>query len=417
MDSGGHNSLEEKAWQGMEALLDQELPKKSLSIRPFLPYAATLFIGAVAGLLVWNSNIDAPYQAVNKVPKVLSLDNMLLPSDFKVDANELPPLYIPGIDLTESLEQAVYIEALPLAQSSTYAPSTIGSQERPTKLFGSVSPVVQSNILPEGKSANSISELHRQINGIPDELNLLAQADNRRVNIDFEPTLPKYEIDVLGGHQPKKPMQQGIVIPISSSRNALVQSSKGIEMEGAAGVSTNGFDSYGLDVGIDFTKKVAGNLSVGTGINVSNYDDTYKGTYQSVVPQRLENASKTIQQLNTRSVNRSFVEVPVYLDYQVNDLTNFRAGITVTYNNNDPSAPRMTQSELLESDLDNSTKHFASQLYHGTGGYMGEAVVGANVQLKRIAVEGELIQGVLSNSTLDQRSIARLKLSYTFGKK
>jgi len=240
--------------------------------------------------------------------------------------------------------------------------------------------------------------------------------------IDESSTTESYDSDKLEKTvQPKASTTstgaQGISLPVVTLKSALKGKNGNVSVSGSLGVVSSGFEEYGYRAGLELEKPIGKRVSVTSGIRYSRYSDDYEASYDINANER-DLRSGVLKSLISRDVERDFYEVPVSLNYKVNEAITMKGGFAVTYNTNDASAPKAPASAVLtNSTLSQNTRNIAQTLYRDHEGYLGEAVVGANVDIDRISLEAEIMKGLISNNPIDDRNIVGVRLSYRFGKK
>jgi len=76
----------------------------------------------------------------------------------------------------------------------------------------------------------------------------------------------------------------------------------------------------------------------------------------------------------------------------------------------------MSENSIVNSpNVDAATKVFAPGYFNDQQGYLGEAVIGATLNVDKISFDAEILKGLISNQDIDNRSVVGVRLSYTFG--
>ena len=400
------NEARQYGWEQMETLLDREMKRKK---RPFyisaLPYAASLLLLIGIGFQLWNqpSMQNAPFR--NEI-EIKPINEKLLRAN---EPNSVQPNQNGEIASTNSSANngLEFSENVP-SQNDTFSPaepsSAITTQRNtepasisPTLLPKSNSDVGQlqtTSLVPKQTLINS--EIVRQ-----------RQADQQAKN--------RVETTTTNDFVTNQAEQDYKVVSSFEIPNTFTQPNLdfGLQSHGSVGLVSKNMEDYGLRLGFEVAKPISKNLSLNTGVRYSTYKDQYNQTYDV---SNSETGNYLVEQLSHRDVDRRFVELPVYADYNINNFLSIKSGFSVTYNTNNSDDTNTSPLAIAgNSALSDEAKREAGQLLNDQHGYLGEAVLGASIEIEKITLDVEGTYGVISNQEIDNRNIIGARISYRFG--
>jgi len=385
--------IQEKAWEQMELMLNGEMPRERRRIFLYLPYAAaialTLGVGSVILFQQQQSNTftssnsgikveqlkeyKAPWFAVKK-EKAIAKKQVLNPQkDFIAQSDADSPLSIVTTGLFIFNDGAQSSEFVTNEEITLPSETIIETQK---KSFSSLTEN-EENKQNEEENTNSILQEQPFLSNQKQQQTLLLTSDIKK------------------SFQPMKDM--------------------GLQTNAAIGFVSENFDEYGLRLGLEVKKPLTNNLNAAAGVRYSVYKDDYATTYITDTPEELLDHA-VISKMNERNVSRSFIEIPVYVDYEVSQQLKVKSGLAVTYNNNSSESPGFSSSAILNNSyLTDETKQEIGKLYKDESGYLGEMLVGASLTLDKITFDVEATRGFINNQDIDNRNVVGMRVSYRFG--
>lgn len=383
-----NETLRNKGWEQMNALLNkQEKPRYRYA---YIPYAAALMLCCFSVYMHHNSSKLAAvdYEAIN----IYNIPN-------------------------QSWKQTNDSDQNILQSNNTYRTTSNRESQSNT-------PIILSD------SGNPMDKQFQEIHVSPlkKDTKQISVNISHTTNTDTDFPLPNNQSITVHKQDPVKTKDSktnNLVSNYEEDNHYVLMSSEEIEktfkekknkpeLHGSLGfVSQNG-ENYGLRAGVEIEKPITNKLSVHTGVRYSRYIDQYGSTYD--LKQSNYSYASIIQELEQRNVQRSFIEMPVYSQLELAKNLRIKAGAVITYNNNESSS---AQDLLTQHQTTNFSSTFQDELSERIGdkkGYLGEAVIGAQMKFDKIAVDVEGTYGVISNQNITGRSVVGARISYQFGK-
>lgn len=394
-------SARRKGWEQMETLLDKELGKDRKPFLTYLPYAASIVLMVTVGLFYYQTQQPQQISFSDNL-KVLPIEEYDL---YTANLTKILPV-VQNPSISEVKKAGRNQSKLPkenqheLLQNILVKTNVDLSKKPLTKTPKSV--VKVQNSIPKVdvkfKSKQAVKSFKVE-NNIAD-----AQA-NRRQQLKRENKFVSNAGD-----------QSYRIMSSIDIRNTLAKPNLnfGLQTNGSLGLVSKDMQDFGMRVGFELSKPLNNKFSLNTGLRYSTYKDSYNSTYDV----KSESDNHILQQLSHRDVNRNFIELPVYADYNlIGDIVSIKGGFSITYNNNNSDNTDASPMEIAANGaLSDAEKIAAGNLLEDKHGYLGEAVLGASIELDKIIFDVEGTYGLISNQKIDNRNIVGARISYRFGK-
>ena len=385
-----------KGWAEMQTLLDKEMPQKGKRINLFvyLPYAATLVLLVVAGF------------------------NLFSPSTKTINNSESE-----NIALLEPIsERKIHV---PFQQNYSIAQpqhATTTNQSNNQRLVEKISTslsnegIVQNksfDLVPKQNQAKTVLPTNKQSTLVAQESAPAKQAE-AKIDVEDQQDINRQQLQTkkFTSNQKEQKAQQmnGFDLRTAFTKPKI---DLGVSTHGSIGFVSKDLTDYGMRVGFELRKPLNKDLSLNTGIRYSAYKDAYNNTYQVG---DFESDNYLVEELSTRNVDRSFIEIPVYADLSLHENLKVKGGVALTYNKNNSADARRTTNRIVQNtNISLDDKVQAGTMLDDQQGYLGEAVLGTTFIIDRVSLDVEGTYGIISNQKIDNRNIVGARLSYRIG--
>lgn len=433
-DSSQVNRIKKEAWQSMEQMLNDEMPidkKKERKYGIWFMYsvAASLMLIFTATYVSYHLMGEASKKTsyvFSQNKKIEAITDAQYGGDlFSDEKNHHPEVIYSNLPTKNRISKQL------LPQSKSVNQVSILNDKRQN------SPKIEVNSILESRQNNAFKKnrvesgfLLRNSKKIESVSKSVNQSTLKSVDSKADAQSSIQDDDILTNkkemsntilknkmvtNDTKRKIQ--IVSPIDF-RKAIVKDKVdfGLKTNGSVGFVSKGFDNYGIRFGLEFSKNLNSTLALNSGVRYSAYKESYNTTYR-LGEEEIHTNYKLITDLSNRKVDRRFLEFPLYADYSLTEVIKFKAGALVTYNKNNSSNANYSALTIANNNyINDDVKLQAGKLMQDKHGYLGEAVVGATINLDKISLDVEGNYGLISNQTIDNRSILGVRLNYKFGR-
>lgn len=420
-DSSDVDRIKKVAWQSMEQMLNDEMPIQKKKERK---YGIWFMYSVAASLILIFTATVVSYSLMKDTQNARSIAFIRADKVQSISQDKYGYFFSPS-ESNEQIEQSynIQVENQVTRQQSSLVErvnktnqSKFEDQSR-RDILGGNKKQVQENL--NKKSIDIQTKQFEQKNRFQQDQEVIKN-EVVRSEKQLEPSSEQEGgfnsllKNKMTTNQVNKPIT---IISTADMRKTLVNGrvDLGLKTNGSIGFVSKDLNQYGLRLGLEFSKPVSSSLSVNTGVRYSTYKQNYNSTY------KLDKEMDYIQydiisDLSNRKVNRRFLEFPLYANYALTDAIKLKAGSLLTYNkNNSSNASHSALSIANSNDLSDFAKLQAGKLMQDKHGYLGEAVVGATIELDKISLDVEGNYGLISNQTIDNRSVLGFRLNYKFG--
>ncbi len=418
--------MENIGWERMKALLDKQGPKPVPVLYKVLPYAAILVFGLLGGYIFFQGSFteSSPVTQtavvesndnIDKAVKDTGGDKENIQKE-QIAPEEVVPQKVtqPTPVLTAALQPSINVQTnntagntLVRKPNETTVNTYKGEAVEAVQKDNNEAPVVVIEDLKEEDVKAEGPKRPSMINELEIKRKRQAEKNNEK------------GIHGLDNSTKKRSAERGVTIPLATTLTAIKNTgnARPVQVLGALGILTSGFDGYGMRSGLELKKPLDDKLSIVTGVRYSRVKEQYDETYQidPMRDSRIAN-SEPLANLARRKVDRNFVEIPLYLNLEAGKQIDFKAGLAVTYNMNDSDNLEEINSQLAQNSVSSFDRYIGNELQTDHDGYLGEGIFGAKVNFDKVSVELEAIKGIIKNENVENRSILGLRLSYNFAK-